>query len=51
MIVALIVRVLHSENVNTSKKLKKGLYQMINMLITFFHLSAFFPLHLRKTVV
>ena len=24
---------------------------LINMLITFFHLNAFFPLHLHKTMV
>lgn len=28
-----------------------GVLKIINMLITFFHLNAFFPLQMKKTVV
>ena len=51
MIVALIAHVLLLESVSTLKKWKKELLETINMLITFFHLSAFFPLQMEKNGV
>ena len=37
--------------IQINSEIKKELLEKINMLITFFHLSAFFPLQMEKNIV